>query len=102
MVAVPTGDQIPQTTPPADTAREQARKRLDDRRGLWTHFFVYVVTNAFIVAVWMLTGQGYFWPAWVIAGWAMALLFHGWDYYWSWRRPITDADIDAELRREKG
>jgi hypothetical protein len=99
MATLPTGDQIPKVATPTDTARDRARKRLDDKRGLWTHLFVYLVTNAFLVTAWLMTGQGYFWPGWVIAGWALALVFHGWDYYWRWSRPITDADIEAEMQR---
>ncbi len=43
------------------------------------------------------TGRGYFWPIWVMAGWGVGLVMHGYDVYF--RRPITDADIDAEMRR---
>jgi hypothetical protein len=87
--------------PATDPARERARKRLDDRRGLGTHLFVYLVTNAFLVGTWLATGAGYFWPGWVLGGWGVAIALHGWDYYWRWRRPITEADVDAEVRRTR-
>jgi hypothetical protein len=47
-----------------------------------------------------LTGAGYFWPAWVIASWGAGLVLHAWDTFL--RRPVTDADVDAELRRHRG
>lgn len=40
------------------------------------HARTYVVINVFLVLVWLLTGAAYFWPAWVILGWGLALVFH--------------------------
>ena len=77
--------------------RELARKRLEARRGLTAHVVSYVVINVFLVVIWALTGGGYFWPIWVIAGWGVGLVLNAWDVLW--RKPITEADIDAEMRR---
>jgi hypothetical protein len=38
------------------------------------HARTYVVINVFLVAIWALTGAGYFWPAWVILGWGLAVV----------------------------
>lgn len=38
------------------------------------HVRVYVVVNAFLIGVWFLAGMGYFWPAWVILGWGVAVV----------------------------
>ncbi len=80
-----------------DSEREQARKRLQDRRDFGSHLVAYVVVNAFLIGVWAMTGAGYFWPAWVLAGWGIGLVLHAWDVFF--RRPITEADIDEEIRR---
>jgi len=79
-----------------DSTRALARKRVEKRRGLQGGFVAYVVINAFLVAVWAMTGAGYFWPAWVMAGWGVGMLLGLWDYL---RGPVTDADIEDELRR---
>jgi hypothetical protein len=79
-----------------DPARAAARKRIEKRRGLQAGMVAYVVVNAFLVAVWAMTGRGYFWPGWVIAGWGVGMAFALWDYV---RGPISEADVDAELRR---
>lgn len=34
----------------------------------------YVVTNIFFVLCWALAGYGYFWPAWAMLGWGLALV----------------------------
>jgi hypothetical protein len=77
--------------------REQARKRLEARQSFHANAISYVVVNLFLVAIWALTGMGYFWPAWVIVGWGIGLFFHAWDVYW--KRTITESDVDEELRR---
>lgn len=74
--------------------REAARKRIEKRRNLQGTFVAYVIINAFLVGVWAMTGQGYFWPAWMIAGWGVAMLLGLWDYL---RGPVTEADVDREL-----
>lgn len=40
------------------------------------HARTYVVINVFLIGVWALAGAGYFWPAWVILGWGLALVLH--------------------------
>lgn len=88
------------TEPAFDRDSEQwkdARKRVANRRDFSSHVVAYVVVNAFLIFVWAITGAGYFWPAWVLAGWGIGLVLHAWDVFF--RRPVTDADIEAELHR---
>jgi len=40
------------------------------------HARTYVVINGFLVAIWALAGFGYFWPAWVILSWGLAVVLH--------------------------
>ena len=77
--------------------RDAARKQLEERRDFGSHLVAYVVINAFLIGVWAFTGAAYFWPAWVLAGWGIGLVLHAWNVFF--RRPITEADIDEELRR---
>ena len=79
--------------------REAARRRLQARRDFGSHLVSYVVVNAFLIGVWAVTGAGYFWPVWIMACWGMGLVLHVWDVFW--RRPLTEADIDAELERRR-
>jgi hypothetical protein len=87
-----------QSDQPNDEERRLALKRVRARRDLSTHAVTYVVVNAFLILVWWLTGAGsYFWPIWVIGGWGIGLALNAWEVLG--RRPITEADIDKELRR---
>ena len=40
------------------------------------HAAVYASVNLFLIAVWAVTGGGYFWPIWVILGWGVGLACH--------------------------
>lgn len=77
--------------------RAVARRRAEQRRKLGTDALSYVVVNAFLVGLWALTGQGYFWPGWVLAGWGVMLALTAFDVLV--RRPVTEQDVEAELRR---
>jgi len=89
-------ETVEMSTP--DEQREIARKRLQAKRDLKTHAVAYLVVNTFLVVVWALSDRGgYFWPAWVMAGWGIGLVMNVWDVYG--RKPITEADVDEELRR---
>ncbi len=87
----------PVTTDPAD-ARAAAVKRLTARRDFAAHLLCYVVFNAALIVVWLVTGHGYFWPAWVLGAWGVGLAMHAWDVYG--RRPITEEDIRREMNRQ--
>ncbi|HEX6870364.1 MAG TPA: 2TM domain-containing protein [Micromonosporaceae bacterium] len=74
-----------------------ARRTLETRRKFRGDAVAYVAVNAFLIVVWLMTGDGYFWPGWVLAAWGVLLSLDGWNAYF--RRPISDADIEAEMHR---
>ena len=79
------------------TDREQARKRVEKKHKFRGDVVAYVVVNVLLVGVWAVTGAGYFWPGWVLAGWSVLLLLDASNVYF--RRPITEQEIDEEIRR---
>ena len=87
------------SAPPAPSERELARRRVQERRDFGAHLVTYIVVNVFLIALWALTGMGYFWPVWVMAPWGIGLVLHAWTIFF--RRPVTEADVDAELRRHR-
>jgi fatty acid desaturase len=76
--------------------RDAAIKRIKDKRDFKTHVVTYVLVNLFLVGVWAVSGSGYFWPGWVMAGWGIGLVLHGWQTYRG-DRPITEEDIQREM-----
>ncbi len=85
----------PSQPPWTDDDRKWARKRIEKKHKLRSDVAAYVVVNLFLLGVWAVTGAGYFWPGWVLAGWAMLLLLDAGNLYY--HRPITEDDIDREL-----
>jgi hypothetical protein len=82
-----------------EASRDRAVAQLKKRRDFRSHLLVYVLVNAFLVAIWAVTSDhGFFWPMFVIGAWGIGLVMNAWDVYW--RRDITEADIEHEIRRE--
>ena len=77
--------------------REQVRKWLQGQRKFRSDVAAYLVINAALVVVWLVTGAGYFWPGWIIAPWGLLIVLDLWETYL--RKPLTDSDIDERLRR---
>ena len=55
--------------PPAAPRRAHPRRRWDSQ-----HVATYVSVSVMLVAIWALTGAGYFWPVWPILGWGIGVL----------------------------
>lgn len=77
--------------------RKAALKRLKAKRDFRTHVAAYVVVNLALIGIWWFTGRGFYWPIFVILGWGIGVALNGWDVYF--RKPITEAQIDREIRR---
>lgn len=84
------------TTIDPNEVRQAAIKRLNERRDFVSNIVAFIIVNAAFVAVWYFTGRGYFWPAWILGCWGMGLVLHAWSI-WG-RRPITEADVQREMR----
>jgi hypothetical protein len=75
--------------------RDRAVKRLKKRRDFRGHLLVYVLVNAFLVAIWALNGvHHYFWPIFPIVGWGIGVVMNAWDVY------RNDEPDEAQIRRE--
>jgi hypothetical protein len=60
----------------ADLPRRQVvPSRASDFHGLHNHDWrVFAAVNALLVAIWAVSGAGYFWPGWVMAWWVFAIV----------------------------
>jgi len=77
-----------------EALREQAIRRLKKKRDFQGHLLVYVLVNAFIVAIWAVTGSGFFWPIFPIIGWGIGVVLNAWDVY------RADEPDEDRIRRE--
>jgi hypothetical protein len=79
--------------------RAAAEKRLSDQANFKRLAGVFVIVWAILIAVWALSGRGYFWPIWAIFGMGIALAFMGWGAYGPRPSGPTQDQIDAEMRK---
>ena len=57
---------------------EEAKKRVEAKKGFYTHLVVYVIVNIILVLIWWFTTRGDFpWFIFPLGGWGIGLLFHG-------------------------
>jgi hypothetical protein len=66
----------------AARTREELADLSDDlpalpEREFGQHLRVFVAVQLMLVAIWALTGAGYFWPVWPFMGWGIGLVVHG-------------------------
>ncbi len=85
-----------------DELRDQAIEDLERHRRAAVLFGAYVVASLALIAIWGLTGAGYFWPGWAIAagavGGAASALARTWSDR-SFAEPTVRARV-AHLRGE--
>ncbi len=81
-----------------DNRRQAAIRRLGAKREFRLHLTVYLLVNTMLIIIWAAAGAGYFWPIWPIGGWAIGLAVHAFAVYG--QKPISEEDIQAELRRQ--
>ncbi len=67
---VPLAADLP---PPAEPTRPRRRRRHWDSE----HVRAYVAVMLLLVAIWALTGMGYFWPIWPMLGWGIGVVADG-------------------------
>lgn len=81
--------------------RERAVESLARQRRFSILFVAYVVAVLALIAVWGLTGDGYFWPGWAIAAGAIAAIGVWAARSWS-DREFSDAAIRTRTAQISG
>jgi hypothetical protein len=81
-------------TPTDAQLHELARKRVDFRR----HLLVFFIINGVFWLIWYVTGGGYPWPVWPMAGWGIGVIFH---YLFDYRssRLLSEEEEYNRLKR---
>ena len=92
---------------PSDTVapvdQEQARKAAEDRlrqqAGFKKTVGGFLITIVASVVIWALTGQGYFWPVWVVLGLGLATAGMAWSAYGPREKTPSQAEVEEEARK---
>jgi 2TM domain len=90
--------------------REAAIANLKRRRKFVEDAIAYVAVNGVLWLIWALTDRSADgvipWPAWVSLIWGFLLAIDAWRAFGRWpaslHRPITEEDIQREIRQSRG
>jgi Flp pilus assembly protein TadB len=80
-------------------ARKAAEERLQQQAGFKKMIGGFLLLIVLAVVIWALTGQGYFWPAWMILGLAVATVATAWSAYGPRQKGPSQSEIEAEARK---
>lgn len=84
--------------------RRLAIRRADMKLAFRSHLMAYVLVNAALVAINLITSPEYFWAIWPMMGWGIGLAAHGMTVYMN-GEGLRDRLIEEELeklRRSRG
>ena len=55
---------------------QEAKKRVEEIKGFYSHLVAYILVNAVLVVINLLTSPEYLWFIWPIIGWGVGLIIH--------------------------
>ena len=81
---------------------EEARKRVEEKKGFYIHFAVYILVNIMLVIIWAVTGAGFPWFVFPLGGWGIGVLFHFLGVFVFSRQSAWEKrEIEKEVERLK-
>jgi 2TM domain len=90
-----------------ETRRDLAMKRLKEKNDFRIHLLIYLSVNAMLVVIWAMTGGlslingaytfAFFWPIFVIVGWGIGVLAHGYSIYFG--NLYSEDQIQREMQK---
>ena len=78
--------------------RRLAIRRADMKLAFRSHLMAYVVVNAGLVMINLITSDDYFWAIWPMLGWGIGLAAHGVTVYMD-GEGMRDRMIEQELEK---
>ena len=63
------------------TRYQEAKDRVEEIKGFYFHLITYIVINAVLVVINLLTSPEYLWFIWPIIGWGVGLVIHAFSVF---------------------
>ena len=83
-------------------AYQSAKKRVETKRGFYTHLSVYVAVILFLVVINFLTSSSTIWFHWPMLGWGIAVALHALAVFvFPGRFAVTDKMIEKEMGKSQ-
>lgn len=80
--------------------REEAKKRIKERRDFFTHLLIFILINSFLIILNLNVSPDYKWFMWPLLLWTIGLTIHFFTIFII-RLRITEEDIQKEVRNFK-
>ena len=81
---------------------EEARKRVEAKKGFNKHLLVYVIVNIMLILIWAFaSGGGYPWFLWVLGFWVIGVIFNYFDAFVRLGK-VNKAAIEKEAEKIRG
>jgi len=80
----------------SEDLRQLAIRRIKKKSDFKAHLLAFVLVNSVIVAIWAVTGSGFFWPIFPMLGWGIGVIMNAWDV---WHGEFTEAQVAREIER---
>jgi len=83
----------------------KARERVEEKKGFYIHFIVYILVNIMLIIIWVATGAGFPWFIFPLGGWGIGILFHFLGIFvfsrqTGWERRQVEKEVERLKRGE--
>ena len=80
-------------------AKKAAEERLNSQAGFKKMVGGFLIVIVISIVIWALTGQGDFWPIWVMLGLGIATAFSAWSAYGPRAKGPSQTEIEEEAKK---
>ena len=87
---------------------QRARERVEEIKGFYVHLATYLLVNAGLLVINLLTSPGYYWFVWPLFGWGIGIVAHavgtfgGGVFGAAWEERKVNEIVEKERRRRGG
>lgn len=84
------------------TKYQEAKNRVEEIKGFYFHLISYIVVNAVLVVINLLTSPEYLWFIWPIIGWGVGLVIHAFTVFSNlWGKSWEERKIKEIMEKDK-
>lgn len=84
------------------TRYQEAKKRVEEIKGFYIHLVTFIVVNAVLAAINLLTSPEYLWFIWPIIGWGVGLIIHAFSVFSGlWGKSWEERKIKEIMEKDR-
>ena len=81
---------------------EKAKQRVEEIKGFYIHLVTYILVNAFLVILNLLSSPEYLWFIWPLLGWGIGLVIHAFSTFNNlWGKSWEERKIKEIMEKDK-